>query len=92
MKSDLLKVLNIGKDTESKLIQAGIHSFAELKAVGTEQAFLRLQSFDPGACIQLFYGLEAAIQGIPASQLTFEKKQVLKEFHRLSKARLKNEN
>jgi DNA transformation protein len=83
MTSDLSKQPNIGKDTESKLIQVGINSFAELKAVGTEQAFLRLQTLDPGACIQLLYGLEAAIEGIPATKLTAEKKMELKEFHRL---------
>lgn len=81
--SDLSKQPNIGKDTESKLIQVGIGSFAELKAVGTEQAFLRIQTLDPGACIQLLYGLEAAIEGIPATRLSPEKKQELKEFHRM---------
>lgn len=83
--SDLSKQPNIGKDTESKLIQVGIGSFAELKAVGTEQAFLRLRTLDPGACIQLLYGLEAAIEGIPATMLSPEKKQELKEFHRMVK-------
>jgi len=83
MTSDLSKQPNIGKDTESKLIQVGISSFAELKAAGTEQAFLRLQTLDPGACIQLLYGLEAAIEGIPATMLSAEKKQELKEFHRM---------
>lgn len=85
MTSDLSKQPNIGKDTESKLIQVGIRSFAELKAAGTEQAFLRLQTLDPGACIQLLYGLEAAIEGIPYTKLSVEKKQELKEFHRMTR-------
>lgn len=84
MISDLSKLPNIGKDTESKLIQVGIASAAELKAAGTEQAFLRLQTLDPGACIQLLYGLEGAVEGIQATQLTTERKQELKEFHRMS--------
>ncbi|MDP4238935.1 MAG: TfoX/Sxy family DNA transformation protein, partial [Bacteroidota bacterium] len=46
--SDLSHQPNIGKDTESKLILAGIRSYAELQAAGTEQAFLRLQTLDPG--------------------------------------------
>ena len=66
----------------------GISSFAELKAAGTEQAFLRLQTLDAGACIQLLYGLEAAIEGIPATMLSTEKKQELKEFHRMVKKQL----
>lgn len=48
MSTDLSKIPNIGKDTETKLMQVGITSYAELKAAGTEQAFLRLQTLDPG--------------------------------------------
>ena len=85
MNSDLSKQPNIGKDTESKLIQVGITSFAELQAAGTEQAFIRLQALDPGACIQLLYGLEGAIEGIQATKLSTEKKQELQLFHRMAK-------
>jgi DNA transformation protein len=84
MSTDLSNIPNIGKDTETKLIQVGITSYAELKAAGTEQAFLRLQTLDPGACIHLLYGLEGAIEGIPYSKLSLEKKQELREFHRLA--------
>jgi DNA transformation protein len=89
MATDLSKLPNIGKDTETKLIQVGINSAAELHAAGTEQAFLRLQVLDPGACIQLLYGLEGAIQGIPATKLSAIKKQELKDFHRMAKKQLK---
>lgn len=85
MTSDLSKQPNIGKDTEAKLIQVGISSYAELISVGTEQAFLRLQTLDPGACIQLLYGLEGAIEGIQATKLSSVKKQELLEFHRMVK-------
>ena len=85
MTSDLNLQPNIGKDTENKLIQVGINSYAELVAAGTEQAFLRLQTIDPGACIQLLYGIEGAIQGIPANSLPNDKKQELREFHRMVK-------
>jgi DNA transformation protein len=87
---DLSQQPNIGKDTESKLIQTGICSFDELKSVGTEQAFLRLQTMDPGACIQLLYGLEGAIEGIPATKLAKEKKQELREFHRMAQNKSKS--
>jgi len=83
MKTDLSLQPNIGKDTEAKLIQVGIQNYAELQTVGTEQAFLRLQTLDPGACIHLLYGLEGAIEGIPATKLSAEKKQQLREFHRM---------
>lgn len=85
MATDLLQQPNIGKDTATKLIQVGITSFAELKEAGTEQAFLRLQTLDAGACIQLLFGLEGAIEGIPYTQLSPQKKLELREFHRMSK-------
>lgn len=85
MTSDLNLQPNIGKDTESKLIQVGISSFAELLEAGTEQAFLRLQTIDSGACIQLLYGIEGAIEGIQANKLSHEKKHELREFHRMVK-------
>ena len=89
MESDLFKQPNIGKDTGSKLIQVGISSFSELKSAGTEQAFLRLQTLDPGACLQLLYGLEGAIQGVQAPELSHEKKLELREFHRMVKKQKK---
>ena len=84
METDLYNQPNLGKDTATKLIQVGINNYAELKAAGTEQAFLRLQTLDPGACIHLLQALEGAIEGIPKSQLSAEKKQELREFHRLA--------
>lgn len=88
MPSDLSKQPNIGKDTELKLIESGIGSFSELQAVGTEQAFLRLQALDSGACIQLLYGLEGAIEGIPSTKLSAQKKLELREFHKMVKIKL----
>ena len=84
MKSDLKSHINIGKDTESKLIQVGIDSFAKLESIGSEQAFIRLQTLDPGACLDLLYGLEGAIQGIKWHELPAEKKQLLQQFHKMS--------
>ncbi|MHB1277679.1 MAG: TfoX/Sxy family protein [Bacteroidia bacterium] len=84
MKSDLSDHINIGKDTESKLIGVGIDSFAKLKAVGSEKAFLRLQALDPGACLDLLYGLEGAILGIKWHKLPKEKKEALLHFHQLA--------
>jgi DNA transformation protein and related proteins len=82
-KSTLTGRINIGKDTESKLIQAGIDSFEKLESLGSEQAFLRLQAFDPGACLNLLYGLEGAIEGIKWHDLSTEKKQELLCFFKM---------
>lgn len=85
MSSDLSHHINIGKDTETKLIQVGIDSYAKLVSIGSEGAFIRLQTIDPGACLSLLYGLEGAIEGTRWNELSSEKKQSLKEFHKRTK-------
>lgn len=87
MKSDLTNHINIGKDTEGKLIQVGIDSFEKLKAIGSEETFLRLKKLDPGACIDLLYGLEGAILGIKWNALPAKKKKHLLQFHKASKSK-----
>jgi DNA transformation protein and related proteins len=86
--SNLSDVVNIGADTESKLIQVGIDSYEKLVAAGTEDAFIRLQKMDPGACLCLLYGLDGAIRGIKASQLSPERKKELQQFHKMAQRQL----
>jgi len=74
---------NIGKVVAEKLIQAGIISPEELKTIGTEQAFIRLQTIDETACFSMLQGLEGAIQGIRWHNLPKERKEELKEFFHL---------
>lgn len=82
--SDVLsKQPNIGKTSEAKLIQVGINSFAELQAIGSEQAFIRLQTIDPSTCLCMLYGLEGAIQGIPSGKLSNDKKRELQDFYKM---------
>jgi DNA transformation protein len=88
MKTDLSKVINIGKDTEKKLKMVGIDSFEKLKSTGSEQAFLRLQTLDPGACLSLLCALEGAIQGIRWHAIPFERKEELKSFFKMAKRNL----
>ncbi|HQN94194.1 MAG TPA: TfoX/Sxy family protein [Prolixibacteraceae bacterium] len=85
MKSDLSKHTNIGKDTETKLIQVGIDSFEKLKSVGTEQAFIRLQTIDPGACISLLYGLDGSLSDTKWNKLPQERKAELLQFYNMVK-------
>ena len=82
MASNLSKRINIGKDTENKLIQVGITSFEELEALGTEQAFLRLQALDSGACMCLLYSIDGAINDTKWNKLSLERKSELQEFHK----------
>ena len=82
--------INIGQDTETKLIEAGIDSFAKLEKLGSRQAFLRLQTIDPGACLNLLYALEGAIEGMRWHDLSREKKQELMQFHKMAQMSIKS--
>lgn len=82
MSSNLSEYVNIGKDTEAKLIQIGIDSFEKLVSMGIEQAFIQLQTIDPGACLSLLYGLDGAINGIKWNKLSSERKKELQEFYK----------
>lgn len=83
MATDLSYHVNIGKDTESKLVQVGIDSMKKLVAMGSQQAFLKIQTIDPGACLSLLYGLEGAILGVKYNEIPADRKQELKQFYNL---------
>ena len=78
----LTELPNIGKVVAEKLCEVGITTPEELKAIGTEQAFIRLQTIDETACLSMLQGLEGAIQGIRWHNLPRERKEELKEFFR----------
>lgn len=82
---DLLKLPNIGKDTERQLIEVGINNFEELEASGAEKAWLKIQAIDSSACIQRLLGLEGAILGIKKTLIPEERKLELKEFYNTHK-------
>jgi DNA transformation protein len=87
--STLSGIINLGEETVSKLIEAGIDSFEKLEKMGSCQAFLRLQTIDPGACLNLLYALEGAIEGVRWHDLSREKKQELLQFHKMAQMSLK---
>jgi DNA transformation protein len=80
MKTELSKCINIGKDTEAKLKEVGIDSYEDLKQIGTENAFIRVQAIDPGACLSFLCGLDGAIEGIKWHSLSPERKKELQAF------------
>lgn len=84
MENDLSIQINIGKVVAAHLEEVGIGSFAELKQIGSKQAFLRLQTIDKGACLHELMALEGAIQGIRKQDLSSEVKADLKLFYQLS--------
>lgn len=85
MKSDLSDLLNIGKDTEKKLIQVGIDTAEKLKDVGSEGAFIKLQTIDPGACLSLLYGLDGAVNDVKWNKISPDRKKELQQFYKMVK-------
>ena len=55
---------NIGKVLEQQLEEVGIHTEEDLKRIGAEQIWLRIQRIDESACIHRLLALEGAIQGV----------------------------
>lgn len=74
---------NVGKVLSERLIEVGIHTAVELKAIGAENAFIRLFTIDEGACVNELMALEGAIQGIRWHALAKDRKEQLTAFHRL---------
>lgn len=72
---------NIGVVVEQQLYEAGITTIDQLKSLGAEQAWLRIQEIDESACIHRLLSLEGAIQGIRKTLLPAERKAELKEFY-----------
>jgi DNA transformation protein len=70
----------MGDDTERLLIQVGIHTVEELRDVGSREAWLRIQSIDPSACLSRLSALEGAIQGVRWQHLPPEVRSELKDF------------
>lgn len=71
---------NIGPEVERQLQEAGVTTAAELRALGAEEAWLRIQANDPSACLHRLLALEGAIQGVKKTLLPPERKAELKAF------------
>ncbi|RLD26738.1 MAG: competence protein TfoX [Bacteroidetes bacterium] len=75
---------NIGKTLAHKLNTIGIENEQDLKTIGSENAIIKIATIENGgACINMLYALEGAIQGIRWHGLSEERKDELKEFYRL---------
>ncbi|HCY41506.1 MAG TPA: competence protein TfoX [Prolixibacteraceae bacterium] len=81
----LTQLPNIGKVVSEKLIQVGITTPEELAAIGSKQAFIRIQTIDKTACFCMLQGLEGAIQGVRWHNLPKQEKEELKQFFHMRK-------
>jgi DNA transformation protein and related proteins len=83
--NELTDLQNIGIVVAGKLKEAGIKTPEELRAIGAEQAFIRLQSIDETACFSMLQGLEGAIQNVRWHNLPKERKEELRQFFQMRK-------
>lgn len=78
---ELSNLPNIGEKLEEQLNQIGIFTKADLKSIGTKQAWLNIQKIDESACIHRLLALEGAVRGVKKSLLPNDVKEELKEFY-----------
>ena len=81
---------NIGKTLAEKLKYIGVTNELELVELGSENAIIKIATLENnGACLNMLYALEGAIQGIRWHGLAVDRKQELKEFFRVLEKELK---
>lgn len=87
--SSLTDLPEIGAVTARQLAAVRIGDAHALREAGAEEAYLRIRDeLDPGACVRLFTGLECAVRGITAKELSEEEKaQLARRFRELAVAR-----
>lgn len=77
---------NLGAVNEEKLHSVGIQSAEELRAIGTEKAYLLVKHLvDDDACLHFLYALEGAMQDIPKKELTEQKRAELRQLYQCEK-------
>lgn len=78
--SELISMMNIGKEMAGKLTAVGVNSPEDLIKMGSKAAFLKLKQAYPNVCLVHLYALEGAIQNLEFNSLSKETKTELKEF------------
>ena len=77
---ELKKLPNIGPELSRLLEQTEIRDAEELRALGTEEAFLRLKAQDNTACFHKLTAIEGAVQNMKKSEISPERKAELRRF------------
>ena len=78
---DLTNLPNIGKTLAEKLKLVGIYTPGDLINAGSENAMIKIKTIDKGACINMLFALEGAVQGIRWHSLDKNRKTELTEFY-----------
>ncbi len=80
--SALSALPNVGKVLERNLLQIGVETPEQLRALGAKEAFLRIRmQADPEACLHMLYGIQGAVDGVRYLRLPQETKDELKRFY-----------
>jgi DNA transformation protein len=80
----LAELPNIGVVLSKKLNQIGVKNERDLKQMGSEEAILKISALqNSGACINMLYALEGAIQGIRWHNLSQARKKELTEYYHM---------
>ena len=78
---ELTDLPNIGPVLADNLRKIGVDTPEELRAMGAEEAWLRIRAqVDGGACLHQLQALAGAAEGIPKKDLPLERKAELKRF------------
>ncbi len=83
---ELGQLPNIGKTLGAQLQAAGVETPAQLRALGSREAWLRLLGRDAGACCNSLYALEGAVQNIRWHNLPQPTKDSLRSFFQQAKS------
>ncbi len=76
---DLQQLPNLGRTSVQWLNAVGIRSVAQLRELGAVEAFRRVRARGLNPSLALLYGLDAALRGIPWTQLDDAEKAVLRK-------------
>ncbi len=81
---NLTNLPNIGKNLANKLNLIGVENEQKLKQLGSENTIIKIATIEnSGACINMLYALEGAMQGIRWHGFNKDRKQELKELYRI---------
>jgi DNA transformation protein and related proteins len=82
--NDLKKLPNIGPYLCELLMAIGVKDEITLRNMGSENAIIKISTLkNSGACINMLYAIEGAIQGIRWHKLNEKRKQELREFYKM---------
>jgi DNA transformation protein len=74
----MTKLRNIGPKSTERLAAAGVHSLEDVERLGVVETYLRVKAaFPDRVSLNLLWGLQGALMGIPWNQIPDDIKQDL---------------